>query len=183
MKKFASVGVGPGFTGGNCAFAAEPNANSSEIAADQNSSCCSLDCTHGITPSLLASLLRIGRRAFAGPDEPRKIFFPSGNVMSRPLARCDPSLAWKPSKMTSVPMGMELLVKPWRMSAFGEPPSIIHSVVVPSSVLHGDVKPGVRIDHLNLHHGASQFNGLVGVEFGGESVMGEQREVPKPALQ
>src|SRR5581483_4681454 len=34
--------------------------------------------------------------------------------------------------MTSVPIGIEALVKPWRMRALGEPPSIIHSCVVPS---------------------------------------------------
>ena len=30
----------------------------------------------------------------SGPDDPRKIFFPSGNVRSRPFARLDPSFAW-----------------------------------------------------------------------------------------
>jgi hypothetical protein len=41
------------------------------------------------------------------------------------------------------------------------------------------MKPGVWIDHLNFHNGASQFNGLVGVEFGCEGVMSEQWECRK----
>src|SRR5688572_28714394 len=39
------------------------------------------------------------------PDDPTNSFLPSGKVISRPLARIDPSLAWKPSTEISVPSG------------------------------------------------------------------------------
>ena len=74
---------------------------------------------------------------------------------------------------------MELLVKPWRMSAFGEPPSIAHSVVVPSGILHRNMKPGVGIDHLNFHDRAFQFHRVIYIELGGEGVVGEQRDCRK----
>ena len=57
------------------------------------------------------------------PDEPTNSFLPSGKVMSRPLARFEPSFAWKPSTTISVPSGSEFLFHPRRSSAFGAPPS------------------------------------------------------------
>ena len=63
----------------------------------------------------------------------RKIFCPSGNVMSRPLALFDPSRDRKPSTMISVPTGREFRVTPRRNSALGVPASIIQRVTVPLS--------------------------------------------------
>src|SRR5262245_51407969 len=65
------------------------------------------------------------------PDEPTKSFLPSGNVMSRPLARLAPSLAWKPSTRISVPSVNEFLFQPRRSSAFGAPPSTIQRSTFP----------------------------------------------------
>src|SRR5580658_7662858 len=103
MKKFDSVGVGPGCTGGNCALASQPKVRAKALQIRMR-----------LDEDWIA---RMGNRSFylasgggpSGPDDPKKTFFPPGNVMSRPLARCDPSLAWKPSKMTSVPTGISLL--------------------------------------------------------------------------
>src|SRR5688500_5074664 len=67
------------------------------------------------------------------PDEPTNSFLPSGNVMSRPLARFEPSLAWKPSTMISVPSGSDFLFQPRRSRAFGAPPSTIQRSTLPSS--------------------------------------------------
>src|SRR5262245_19359170 len=65
------------------------------------------------------------------PDEPMKSFLPSGNVMSRPLARFAPSLAWKPSTRISVPSVSEFLFQPRRSNAFGAPPSTIQRSTFP----------------------------------------------------
>src|SRR5688572_25246764 len=69
------------------------------------------------------------------PDEPTNSFLPSGKVMSRPLARAAPSLAWKPSTRISVPAGSESRFQPRRIKAFGAPPSTIQVVTVPSAFL------------------------------------------------
>src|SRR5882672_980550 len=66
------------------------------------------------------------------PDEPTNSFFPSGKVMSRPLARSEPSFAWKPSTMILMPTGSEFLLQPRRISAFGAPPSTAHRSTFPS---------------------------------------------------
>src|SRR5690606_4340760 len=68
-------------------------------------------------------------------DDPTNSFVPSGNVMSRPLARNAPSLAWNPCTTISVPGGSDLLVQPRRNRAFGAPPSIIHFSTSPDSVV------------------------------------------------
>src|SRR5688572_28464336 len=65
------------------------------------------------------------------PDEPTNNFLPSGNVMSRPLARFAPSLAWKPSTRISVPSVSDFLFQPRRSNAFGEPPSTIQRSTLP----------------------------------------------------
>ena len=149
MKKFDSVGVGPGFTGGNCAFTAEPNTNRAKDAAE--SECGSLSIgLHAWDRSFYSStcdrvadlrargaqenLLSIRERDVAAVGAMRSIF------------------GLKPSKMTSVPMGMDALGKtmadervrrapfdhPFRRGSIG--------------VLHRDVKPGVRIDHFDFHN-------------------------------
>src|SRR6185436_5516330 len=60
---------------------------------------------------------------------------PSGSVMSRPLARNVRSFAWKPSTCTFVPAGTELRFQPWRISAFGAPPSTAHCCFSPVAVV------------------------------------------------
>src|SRR5262245_21198905 len=69
------------------------------------------------------------------PDEPTNSFLPSSNVMSRPLARNEPSFAWKPCTLILVPAGSELRFQPRRSSAFGAPPSTIHFWTSPDGVV------------------------------------------------
>src|SRR6267378_138298 len=66
------------------------------------------------------------------PDEPTNSFVPSGKVMSRPFARGEPSFAWKPSTVISMPGGSEFLFQPRRSSAFGAPPSTAQRSTFPS---------------------------------------------------
>ena len=66
------------------------------------------------------------------PDEPMNICLPSGNVMSRALARSAPSFDMKPCTVTFVPGGNVSRVQPRRSSALGAPPSTAHSSTVPS---------------------------------------------------
>src|SRR5262249_6171035 len=62
--------------------------------------------------------------------DPRNNFVPSLWVMVWPLARFEPSFAWNPSTITSVPAGNEAFVMPRRSREFGAPPSIIQLVTV-----------------------------------------------------
>ena len=71
----------------------------------------------------------------AAPPWPMNNDVPSGSVMSRPLARNVRSFAWKPSTWTFVPAGTELRFQPWRISAFGAPPSTAHCCFSPVSVV------------------------------------------------
>src|SRR5215831_20904273 len=73
---------------------------------------------------------------FVGPsvlaEPPRSIFLPSGNWMSRELARNEPSFAWNATTFTFVPVGSESLFQPLRNNTDGDPPSIFHRTTVPS---------------------------------------------------
>ena len=73
--------------------------------------------------------------------------------------------------MTSVPIGSAALGEAMANQRVGRAAFDHPFRRGPVGILYGDVNPGVRIDHFNLHYSAPQFNRLVCVEFGGESVM------------
>ena len=62
---------------------------------------------------------------------------------------------------------------PRRSRVFGVPPSTIHVVDRAVGVLVVDVDPGVRVDPLDAGHLAAQLDRRLGVELGGERVVGQ----------
>ena len=59
-------------------------------------------------------------------------FLPSSNVMSRPLARLEPSFARYPSMSTTVPGNKDFRLKPRRNKTFGVPASNAQFSTFPS---------------------------------------------------
>ena len=91
--------------------------------------------------------------------------------MSRPLARNERSFAWNPSTCTLVPAGTELRFQPWRISAFGAPPSTAHCCFSPARRRDFDVQPRMRVAELHLRDDAIELDRPIDVELGRERMM------------
>ena len=102
---------------------------------------------------------------------------PSGRIKLRPTALFDPFLRLiSLDRQFLVPGLIVYLVTPRpdqsiRASAFNHP---CHDL--PVGILNVDVKPGMGIDHVPLHHGAFQRHWFVDIEFSRKRMMRPHRE-------
>src|SRR4051794_23774460 len=90
--------------------------------------------------------------ASGDPGDPTNSRLPFARTKFRPTALFVASFAAYASIVTSVPIGMEFLVMPWRISEFGLPPSIIHSTTWPSGPFTSrwNQECGLIISHLTM---------------------------------
>ena len=100
---------------------------------------------------------------------------PSGNVMSRPLARNERSLAWKPSTCTLVPAGTELRFQPWRISAFGRAAFDRPLLFLAGLGRDLDVQPRMRVAELHLRDDAIELDRSIDIELGRKRMMRDHR--------
>ena len=104
------------------------------------------------------------------PEEPTKSFLPSGNVMSRPLARLAPSLAWKPSTRIRY-RGQRILVpaaakQRVRRAALDHP-----ALDLPSASFTSMWIQECGLIHSIFVDRATQLDRALGVEFGRKRVV------------
>src|SRR5208337_2116996 len=139
---FASVGVGPGFTGANCAFAAKPNATSARVPP--NRIWVAVDWIVRIGSLLL---LAFGRGFWAGGPEENLLSIREGDVAAVGARRSIFGL--KAFKNDLGPNGQRGLCKTVADESVGRAPFDRPFRRGSIGVLYRDVNPRVRIDHLN----------------------------------
>ena len=108
------------------------------------------------------------------PDEPMNKLEPSGSVISRPFARKDRSLAWKPSDVdldagrnrVAIPTVTDQRV---RRASFDLPLLFFAAVG-----RHFDMQPRVGVAELHLRDHAIELDRPIDVELGRKRVMGER---------